>query len=70
MAVALWHQAGLRKSYSVKFCLRWAKELGVDRPAARRGLRQLQEAGLVKVEGRNGQCHQVTILETLVEAVD
>jgi predicted ArsR family transcriptional regulator len=63
VALAVWFEAGLRKSNRVALSLSGlGAELGVRRDAARRGLAALEEAGLVGVERQAGRKPVVTIL--------
>jgi hypothetical protein len=61
VSLLLWKAAGCRKSRCVPFCLAYGAELGVSAPAARRALRHLEAAGLVRVEFAPGRALQVTL---------
>jgi hypothetical protein len=63
VAVLLWREAGCRKSRTVAFCLSRAGELEVRQDSARRALRHLAAAGLVRVRPRPGRCLEVTLLD-------
>lgn len=63
VGMLIWRQAGIEKSNSIKLCLGWAEELGINRQAARRGLKSLEKAGLVSVMPVKGRCNQITILD-------
>jgi hypothetical protein len=67
VALVLWKQVGCQKSLTVRFCLSHAAELGVKPDAARRALRSMADAGLVKVEHHPGQCPLVTLLNWVTE---
>lgn len=62
VAVVLWLESGMKKSLSVKAGSTRLKEMGVDRYAANRGLKELEGAGLVSVVRAPGQQSRVTIL--------
>jgi len=62
LSLVLWREAGRRRSRTVKLCLRWAG-LGVKEAAARRALRNLEAAALVRVQRKPGRGLEVTILE-------
>jgi hypothetical protein len=63
VAVALWFRGGLTGANTVSLSLSGLKEeMGVQRDAARRGLKELEMAGLVLVEHRVGCQPRVTIL--------
>src|ERR1022692_2603110 len=38
----IWREAGIQRSNEIKLCLGWAAELGINRQAARRGLKTLE----------------------------
>lgn len=61
--MALWFLAGLARRRRVKISSAVLTALGVDRFARYRGLKALEEAGLVGVERRVGCNPVVTILE-------
>lgn len=58
----VWFLAGLQKSSVVSIQYGLAKGAGLDRQVVRRGLRQLELAGLVLVERKPGRCPVVTLL--------
>ncbi len=62
VALALWYQASVTRSWSVKLNTDRLRELGLDRHATSRGLRELEKAGLVKVERRAGRKPLVTMV--------
>jgi hypothetical protein len=68
VAVLLWKEAGCRKSRTVALCLSWAGELGVREDSARRALRHMAAAGLVRVRHRPGRCLEVTLLDLTRES--
>jgi len=63
VGVALWFRAGIARSRTVSISYRDLEEMGVNRYAARRGLRALEAAGLVSIERRPGRAPEVTILD-------
>ena len=63
VALILWYRAGLQKSSTVKVPGWTAKLFGLDRHAKTRGLKALEEAGLVSITRRQGCSPQVTLLE-------
>ncbi len=63
VGMLIWREAGIENSNSIKLCLGWAEELGINRQAARRGLKALEKAGLMSVVPAKGRCHQITILD-------
>ena len=64
VGLALWHRAGLERRGRVRLPLACLRERGVDRYAARRGLRALEARGLVSVARAPGRAPVVTILAT------
>jgi len=63
VAIVLWFQAGLKCLRTVKLSNAVMKRFGVDRYAAYRGLKALENAGLVSVERHAGRLPVVTILD-------
>ena len=62
VGLAVWYAAGVRKSLTVTFTETWRAPLGLSRYQAKRGLRQLEEAGLITIERREGKAPHVTII--------
>lgn len=62
VAVVVHLLAGMRRGGPVSLSRARLRELGVDRHAAYRALRRLEEAGLVAVQRRRGRQPVVTIL--------
>jgi hypothetical protein len=58
----LCRQAGLKKSWTVKFPLRLATEFGMSWDTARRGLAELEAAGLVRITVRPGKALEVILI--------
>jgi hypothetical protein len=63
VSLLLWKEAGCRKCRCVPFCLAHGAALSISAPAARRALRRLESAGLVRVEQAPGRALQVTLLD-------
>jgi hypothetical protein len=64
VALAIWFLSGLNhKSATVKLTRKTLNQLGIERNASYRGLRVLEESGLVVVTRKPGSCPVVTILE-------
>ncbi|MDB3945439.1 hypothetical protein N9444_05970 [Gammaproteobacteria bacterium] len=63
VAIILWYRAGLQKSETIKVPGGTAKLFGLDRHAKTRGLKALEQAGLVSITRRQGCSPQVTLLE-------
>ena len=61
VGVALWYRAGLKKSRTVRGSWRLWDSFGVGRTAVYRSLRQLEDAGLIRVERQNGKNPVITI---------
>lgn len=62
VGVALWFRSGVEKSDRVKLPQKLMREFGIDRHAVYRGLRSLEDAGLIAVDRRSGRLARVTIL--------
>jgi hypothetical protein len=62
LAMCLWHKAGLAGGPTVLLCLSRAG-LGLNEQAARRALRRLEKANLVRVQRQPGRGLLVTILD-------
>ncbi len=63
VGLALWFEAGMRKSNTVVLRPKHRGALGVDRHAARRALILMERAGLVRVSHAPGRAHVVVILD-------
>jgi len=63
VGTALWHLAGLKRSRTVPLSGSITRELGIDRHASYRGLKQLEKAELVSVVRHAGRNPIVTLLE-------
>jgi hypothetical protein len=62
VALAVWHQAGLKRSAVLSFNQSRLADMGVSRDSARRGLRELERLQLVSVVRHDGRKPIVTIL--------
>jgi len=63
VGMALWLESGCTKSNTVTFSKTRVAHLGWHPHTVRRGLRQLESAGLVSVDRPAGRCLAVTLLE-------
>lgn len=63
VALLLWQEVGWRKTRTVKFCLNGRLPGLLNRQSARRGIRQLEAAGLVSVIRKPGHGLEVTLLD-------
>jgi DNA-binding transcriptional ArsR family regulator len=61
VGLAVWYAAGVRKSLTITLTETWRAPLGLSRFQVSRGLRQLEEAGLITIEPRDGKAPHVTI---------
>ena len=59
----LWFLSGLTKSKTVKLSNRYLNDFGLHRISKSKGLKQLQDAGLISYTGKKGSSPLVTILE-------
>jgi hypothetical protein len=62
VGIALWLRVGLERKYDVVMPLAALAPMGVDRHAARRGLAELEKAGLVNVTRHRGRKARVAVL--------
>ena len=62
VGLAIWHLAGLKNAMTVELSRVPLEDLGVTRQAAYRGLKALENAGLIKAGRRSGRKTRVTIL--------
>lgn len=65
VAWVLWFYAGLKKSDTIKFSVKGAKEFGIAASTARRGLDELEKSNLVKVTTKQGSSTIVTLLDVV-----
>jgi DNA-binding MarR family transcriptional regulator len=63
VAIALWFTAGLTKSRTVRVSRTLTRSFGMQPDSARRGLKQLERAGLVDVHRITGRSPIVTLLD-------
>jgi hypothetical protein len=63
IGIILWQEAGYRKSRSVNLRMSAVDKVGFSRRTAKRALRELEAADLVKIDRKPGQLLQVEILE-------
>ena len=64
IGVLLWREAGCSRSLTVRFRPAQFNGYEFDISAAKRGLRALERAGLVRIERRTGRCSLVTLIES------
>src|SRR5262249_34145873 len=70
VALRLWFQSGVSRSRTVLFCQERAAADGIPTTTARRAVRELERAGLVRVVRRPGRGLDVTLLDAPDEAED
>ena len=70
VALVLWREAGIRKTMVIPLSQARLRESGIDRYAARRGLRALELNGLVTIRRPPGRCLEVTILDVTTQTND
>jgi hypothetical protein len=63
VSLALWFLAGLRRNRTVELSAKVLSSFGVNRYAAYRGLKALEQAGLLSVVRHPGRLPTVTILD-------
>ena len=63
VGICLWFRSGIERSLTIRLSRKWPGEMGVEKDAARRGLRQLEDAGLVSVVRKRGCAPLVTIIK-------
>lgn len=62
-ALALWFQAGLESSSTIRFTSKMMRRFTISSKSATRALKQMQASGLVRVRHRPGRCRDVEILK-------
>ena len=63
VGLALWFEAGCKKTDTVTLTTKLLSRLGVERGAKMRALRNLREAGLIEYKGTSGKNPEVRILK-------
>jgi Bacterial regulatory proteins, gntR family len=63
VGIVIWYLAGISKRHTIVLSNKVRKEFGVKRNSGRRALKQLEVAGLVRVERSGNKSPRVTILE-------
>jgi len=63
VGISLWYLSGLRKTRVIKLTNVLLADFGVKKDAKRRGLKALEEAGLISIEKRKCKNPIVTILD-------
>jgi hypothetical protein len=64
VSICLWYLAGLKSNRTVPLSMERLLELGVSRFAAYRGLKALEEVGLVRVARHKGRLSRVELLDS------
>ncbi|MCA9265818.1 MAG: hypothetical protein KDA60_18275 [Planctomycetales bacterium] len=64
VGLAIWYQKGLTKKNEVKITSRTREKFSLLPDAYRRGLKELESAGLVTVRRSRGQCAEITTLDS------
>ena len=63
VGLVLWHLAGLRSErVGLVLCVNRCEPFGLGRKSVERGLRDLENAGLVRVDRKSGRCPRVDLL--------
>jgi hypothetical protein len=63
VGMVLWHLAGLRSERAgLVLCAQRCKPFGLGRKAVERGLRDLEVAGLIRVDRGAGRCPRVDVI--------
>jgi hypothetical protein len=62
VGLMLWRESGCAKNHTVRFCLARAEVEGIPTTTARRAIRALERAGLVRIVQQPGRGLEVTIL--------
>jgi len=62
LGIALWHLEGFQQTGTVKLKPSLCRELGMDRHASYRALRELERAGLILVVRKPGAAAMVTLI--------
>src|SRR5262245_45526925 len=68
VGILLWFEAGCRRKRTIRFCYSGGRTMELSRDTTRRGLRELERAGLVSVVRNRGRGLEVTIWEVLIGA--
>lgn len=63
VGLMLWLQSGILNRRTITFCLARAADEGIPATTARRAVRQLEAAGLIKVQRKPGRGLEITILD-------
>ena len=63
VGIAIWYRSGIEKSKeSIKICPTALEQFNLKARTGRRGLAELEKAGLVSVVRHRGRCPRVTLL--------
>jgi hypothetical protein len=63
VGLVLWFRAGIRKDRTVRLCQARVDSLGLGEGTTRRGIRELERAGLISVRRSPGRGLEVTLLD-------
>jgi hypothetical protein len=63
VGITLWFLRGLNKCNTFPLSMKILRDMGVEKTAGYRGLKQLEKAGLVSVKRKVGRLSIVTVLE-------
>lgn len=63
VGLVLWQKAGVTRKRTVRVCQARTTEMGLNEASARRGIRHLEQAGLIEVRRAPGQGLQITLLD-------
>ena len=63
VALALWYQAGRKRSRTVRLSRYLLEDVSLNRMSANRGLAELEAAGLVDSLKRQGRSTEITLLD-------
>jgi hypothetical protein len=69
VGLVLWRQAGLKSNRTVHLCLAGSRSLGLREASARRGLKELENAGLVEVRRLPGRGIDATLLDVRADEI-
>jgi hypothetical protein len=65
LAMVIWHLEGFQRTGTVKLKPSLCRELGIDRHASYRALKELEHAGLVSVVHKRGAAAVVTLITSI-----
>jgi len=68
VGLVLWQKAGYTGKGTIRICLARMRSLGLSEASARRGIKNLEKAGLIKIQRKPGRGLLVTLLNVVVDA--